>query len=91
MQSPVSSTMARTRRLRLWPFAIAALVLAAAAGAPRRDSPTTVRVGYFPNLTHSQALIGLARGDFQHSLGTRLNEDNDFQRRAFRDRGDLCR
>jgi len=28
-----------------------------------------VRLGYFPNITHSQALIGLARGDFQQALG----------------------
>jgi len=28
-----------------------------------------MRVGYFPNLTHSQALVGLARGDFQDALG----------------------
>ncbi len=29
----------------------------------------TVHVGYFPNITHSQALIGLARGDFAKALG----------------------
>ena len=29
----------------------------------------TMRVGYFANLTHSQALIGLARGDFQKAEG----------------------
>jgi NitT/TauT family transport system substrate-binding protein len=28
-----------------------------------------MRVGYFPNITHSQALIGMARGDFQTALG----------------------
>jgi len=28
-----------------------------------------MRVGFFPNLTHSQALVGLARGDFQDALG----------------------
>lgn len=28
-----------------------------------------VRIGYFPNITHSQAIIGLARGDFQEALG----------------------
>lgn len=33
---------------------------------------TTIRVGYFPNLTHSQALIGLARGDFQDALGPNI-------------------
>jgi len=29
----------------------------------------TVRVGFFPNITHSQALIGKADGTFQKSLG----------------------
>jgi NitT/TauT family transport system substrate-binding protein len=33
------------------------------------DGETVLRVGYFPNITHSQALIGLARGDFQQALG----------------------
>jgi NitT/TauT family transport system substrate-binding protein len=31
-----------------------------------------MRVGYFPNLTHSQALVGLARGDFQKALGDQV-------------------
>ena len=74
MQSPVSSTMARTRRLRLWTLSpLAALVLAACSGgAPTGTPPTTMRVGYFPNLTHSQALVGLARGDFQKALGDQV-------------------
>ncbi len=29
-----------------------------------------MRVAYFPNITHSQALIGLARGDFAKALGS---------------------
>jgi NitT/TauT family transport system substrate-binding protein len=33
------------------------------------NQPQTIRVGYFANMTHSQALIGLARGDFQQALG----------------------
>lgn len=28
-----------------------------------------LRVGYFPNITHCQALVGLAKGEFQKSLG----------------------
>ena len=32
----------------------------------------TIRVGYFPNITHAQALIGLARGDFQQALGPQV-------------------
>jgi len=29
----------------------------------------TLRVGYFPNITHAQALVGLANGTFQKALG----------------------
>jgi NitT/TauT family transport system substrate-binding protein len=29
----------------------------------------TLRIGYFPNITHAQAVIGLGRGDFQKALG----------------------
>jgi NitT/TauT family transport system substrate-binding protein len=29
----------------------------------------TVRIGYFPNINHAQAVIGLGRGDFQKALG----------------------
>lgn len=45
------------------------------ACGPRATSPggpaaaTAIRVGYFPNITHSQALVGMARGDFQQALG----------------------
>jgi len=46
------------------------LFLAGCKSAP--STPTVkfaMRVGYFPNITHSQALIGIARGDFQKALG----------------------
>lgn len=36
--------------------------------APTNES-VTIRVGYFPNITHSQALIGLSRGDFAEAVG----------------------
>jgi NitT/TauT family transport system substrate-binding protein len=39
----------------------------ASAGTP--SGKLVIRVGYFPNITHSQALIGMARGDFQKALG----------------------
>ena len=29
----------------------------------------TLRIGYFPNITHSQAVIGLNNGDYQNALG----------------------
>jgi NitT/TauT family transport system substrate-binding protein len=56
---------------RLLLAALAASLLTACSDEPPASpaAPKTIRVGYFPNVTHSQALIGLARGDFQRSLG----------------------
>ena len=50
------------------PLTIFVLLLAA---APARGQSTrvTVRAGYFPNVTHSQALVGRARGRFEQALG----------------------
>ncbi|MFG3038130.1 MULTISPECIES: ABC transporter substrate-binding protein [unclassified Streptomyces] len=44
-------------------------VRAAAAGAGPRLSADTVRIGYFANLTHGTALVGLRTGLFQKELG----------------------
>jgi len=46
-----------------------AIVFTACGGkdASRTGAPA-IRVGYFPNITHSQAILGLARGDFQRAL-----------------------
>jgi NitT/TauT family transport system substrate-binding protein len=57
---------------RLLPLVVLALVVA--CGQKQTDeapstAPSTIRVGYFPNLTHAQALVGLARGDFERALG----------------------
>lgn len=38
----------------------------------------TVRLGFFPNLTHAPALIGLERGLFQKALGTVKLDATDF-------------
>ncbi len=34
-----------------------------------RDSANAVRVGYFPNITHAQAVVGVADGTFRRALG----------------------
>jgi len=60
------------RRLRLASTLAALLTLSAACGtasATPEGGKTILRVGFFPNVTHSQALIGLARGDFAQALG----------------------
>lgn len=33
----------------------------------------TLRIGYFPNINHAQAVIGLGNGDFQRTLGSNIN------------------
>jgi len=50
-------------------------VMLAGCSASPAQGPVTMRVGYFPNITHSQALIGIARGDFQRVLGQNITLD----------------
>src|SRR4051794_8008323 len=33
------------------------------------QAPKTLKIGYFPNINHAQAVIGLNNGDFQKILG----------------------
>jgi NitT/TauT family transport system substrate-binding protein len=40
------------------------------AGAPGDGGPLTIRLGFFPNLTHAPALIGLNKGFFGSALGS---------------------
>ncbi|MCW8133102.1 MAG: aliphatic sulfonate ABC transporter substrate-binding protein [Planctomycetota bacterium] len=50
--------------------AVLAGCLGPAATTPTQPAgpPAKVRLGYFANITHAQALIGVARGDFQRAL-----------------------
>ncbi len=38
------------------------------SGQPTAVPTVPLRVGYFPNLTHSQAIIGISRGDFAKAM-----------------------
>src|SRR6266700_3953898 len=38
-------------------------------------STTTVHLGYFPNITHAAALVGVARGTFKQALGSNATLD----------------
>lgn len=55
---------------------LAAVLLLAACGssvqsaAPSDTGPLTLRLGYFPNLTHAPALIGVGKGFFATALGS---------------------
>src|SRR5687768_16078944 len=39
------------------------------AAAAADDAPTTLRLGYFPNLTHATAIAGVEQGIFEKALG----------------------
>jgi len=38
-------------------------------GAVPTQQPATMRIGYFPNMTHAQALVGRANGRFEQVIG----------------------
>lgn len=48
---------------------------AAPAGASSSGEAVTVRLGYFPNLTHGVALVGTARNTFKDALGSNVTLD----------------
>jgi NitT/TauT family transport system substrate-binding protein len=56
------------KRLGLWSVVVLALTaLAGCNGQAEEDVP--LRLGYFPNLTHAPAFIGVSEGYFQDELG----------------------
>jgi len=55
-----------------------AIVLAAcgqsvSSAAPNDDQALTLRLGYFPNLTHAPALVGIKKGYFASALGSNVS------------------
>lgn len=54
-------------------IAVGALLLTSCSPATAGESgdPVTLTVGYFPNLTHAPAIVGLADGQFADAVGTR--------------------
>lgn len=41
----------------------------------RAQTPVTIRVGAFPNITHSQAMVGKANGAFEKAMGPNVKID----------------
>lgn len=73
--------MRNTPSSRVLPVLLAATALVAVAGCSRAADPAAapvasqgaaseVRVGYFPNMTHAPALIGVKNGFFAQELGS---------------------
>jgi NitT/TauT family transport system substrate-binding protein len=65
----------------------AALALSAAAcgssddggSGSGKDGSVTVRLGYFPNLTHGTAIVGVSRGIYEKALGPDALETSTFK------------
>ena len=49
-------------------FLLAACGSTAESAAPSDNAPLTLRLGYFPNLTHAPALVGVQEGLFEENL-----------------------
>jgi sulfonate transport system substrate-binding protein len=67
----------RSRTLRALALAATAFLTATALAACGDDSSAgsngeakTIRLGYFPNITHAPALVGINKGFFQQALGS---------------------
>lgn len=55
-----------------WGFLFGLLVMMAViagCGSTKSSDNTKVRIGFFPNITHSQALVAKAQGTYQQALG----------------------
>jgi NitT/TauT family transport system substrate-binding protein len=56
----------------------AATTASSSSGPVAATAPTTVRLGYFPNITHAPAIVGVEKGLFQHELGPHTLEAATF-------------
>ncbi|HKE98927.1 MAG TPA: ABC transporter substrate-binding protein, partial [Actinomycetes bacterium] len=70
---------ARPRRLAaVLALALALSAAACSGGGSGGGEEGTLRLGYFPNLTHATALVGIERGSFQRQLGAVRLETRSF-------------
>ena len=56
-----------TRKIKI--LLLAVVVATIALSGCKQSSATTIKIGFFPNLTHSQAMYGYANGDFEKAFG----------------------
>lgn len=57
------------------PLLLMAIAVMSAHPQARTQKPYTLRVGFFPNITHSQALFGMRSGEFAAALGENVKID----------------
>jgi NitT/TauT family transport system substrate-binding protein len=54
-------------------FGLLFLAAGCGSGANGGNGQVTLNLGYFPNLTHAVALVGVGRGTFKQELGPKVN------------------
>jgi sulfonate transport system substrate-binding protein len=59
--------------MRLLLLGPALLLVACSAGPAANSDPVALRLGYFPNLTHAAAVVGIANGTFADALGSTVS------------------
>jgi sulfonate transport system substrate-binding protein len=74
MRPPLGGEMRRKFVLVVAALAtfLAACGQAVSSAAPNDDQSLTLRLGYFPNLTHAPALAGITKGYFASALGSKV-------------------
>jgi NitT/TauT family transport system substrate-binding protein len=65
----VNFGLLQRNNLKLWSGLLAALLFIVVCQSHAQQKPLIIRVGYFPNVTHAQALVGRAGGQFEKALG----------------------
>jgi NitT/TauT family transport system substrate-binding protein len=65
-------------RRTFWFLALAALFLPACRKSPREVAKGPLRLGFFPNITHAQALVGNVEGTFVRAMGDAKLEVKQF-------------
>lgn len=61
-----------SRDLRVLALAVLITLLGACGSDTDTGSKVTLRLGYFPNITHATAIVGLEKGIFARNLGQRV-------------------
>lgn len=79
MNNVARSRLPRSTRIQslYWPLRVAILALVGVLGCNRPPTPASsetkttpqIRLAYFANLTHAQAVLGVHSGEFQQALG----------------------
>ena len=71
----VSRRLARLAVLPVVTAVAVGLLAPAGAGAAPKQANVTLRLGYFPNVTHASAIVGVEGGIFQEKLGNNVKLD----------------